>query len=54
MKGLFGWIGMSVGGAVGWWLGAYVGFMTAFFVSLLGTGIGLYAGRKLAQHLLGG
>jgi len=41
MKAWFGWIGASVGGAIGWWLGAYVGVMTAFFVSMLGTGIGL-------------
>ena len=40
----------TVGSAIGWWLGAKVGIMTAFMVSMLGTGLGIYYGRKAAQH----
>lgn len=33
---------------VGWWLGEQVGgFMTAFMVSIVGTGLGIYAGKRL-------
>ena len=46
-------LGATVGGAIGWWLGARVGIMTAFIVSMLGTGIGVYAGRRIAGSILG-
>jgi len=45
-------LGASVGGAIGWWLGARVGTMTAFVVSTVGTGVGVYAGRRIADSLL--
>ena len=45
-------LGATLGGAIGWWLGARVGTMTAFVVSVLGTGVGVYAGRRIAQSLL--
>lgn len=32
---------------LGWWIGYHVGLMTAFMLSMLGTGAGLYYGRKL-------
>jgi uncharacterized membrane protein YbhN (UPF0104 family) len=44
-------LGASVGGAIGWWLGARVGMMTAFVVSTFGTGVGVYAGRRFAALL---
>lgn len=47
---LLGFIGATIGGAIGWWAGASVGFMTAFFISMIGTGVGIYAGRRLADH----
>ena len=50
MGRLFGFIGMTIGGYVGWWAGAPVGVMTAFMLSMVGTGAGLYAGRRIAQH----
>jgi hypothetical protein len=46
-------LGATVGGAVGWWLGASVGTMTAFMLSTVGTGVGVYAGRRLADRLEG-
>lgn len=53
MSKLLTFLGATVGGAIGWWLGARVGIMTAFFVSMLGTGVGIYAGRWLAGVILG-
>ncbi|HZI21693.1 MAG TPA: hypothetical protein VFD76_04230 [Gemmatimonadales bacterium] len=44
-------VGASLGGAIGWWLGAHVGIMTAFVVSTVGTGVGVYAGRRIADSL---
>jgi hypothetical protein len=53
MVNLIGWIGATVGSAIGWWIGARIGIMTAFFVSLVGTAAGLYFGRRFAKHYLG-
>jgi len=52
MSKLLTLLGASVGGAIGWWLGAPVGTMTAFVISMVGTGVGIYAGRRIAQTLL--
>jgi hypothetical protein len=43
-------IGASVGGWIGWWAGAPVGTMTAFMLSMVGTGAGMYFGRKVADN----
>ncbi len=43
-------VGSMVGGYAGWWAGAFAGVMTAFFLSVVGTGLGVYAGRRMAQH----
>lgn len=53
METLVGMIGATVVGTAGWWLGAHVGIMTAFMLNVVGTGVGLYAGRKAARHYLG-
>jgi hypothetical protein len=50
MSKLLALIGSVVGGSAGWALGALVGTMTAFFVSTILSGIGLYAGRRLARE----
>lgn len=50
MTRLLGFVGATAGGYVGWALGAPVGIFTAFAVSMLGTGVGLYYGRKLGQR----
>jgi hypothetical protein len=44
---------MSLGGWIGWWLGAFVSIFTAFVVSMIGTGAGLYAARKISKRLIG-
>jgi hypothetical protein len=53
METLAGLVGATVVGAGGWWLGAHVGFMTGFMLNMVGSGVGLYAGRKAARHYLG-
>ncbi len=45
-------IGLNVGGAIGWWLGEYVGIGTAFIGSGIGSMVGVYAGWKAAQTWL--
>jgi len=48
MRKLLGIVGATLGSAIGWWLGARVGVMTAFVLSMVGTGVGLYAGYQIA------
>jgi hypothetical protein len=46
-------VGTTIFSGIGWWLGARHGIMTAFFVSMIGTGVGIYVGRRAAD-MLGG
>jgi hypothetical protein len=48
---LLGFVGATVGGYAGWAIGALAGPFTGFVVSMIGTGFGLYWGRRLAQNL---
>lgn len=50
MSKLCAFVGATVGGYAGWALGAPVGVFAAFVVSMIGTGLGLYAGRRFARH----
>lgn len=52
MAKLLWFIGATVGGWVGWWLGEqFGGVFTAFVVSMVGTGAGIYwARRYTADH----
>ena len=45
-------IGATVGGSIGWWMGERFGFMTAFILSMIGTGAGGYWVRKLVAEYL--
>jgi len=45
-------LGTTIGGALGWWLGARAGVMTAFVCSMVGTGVGLYAARRCTRDFL--
>jgi hypothetical protein len=51
MTNLLGFMGATLVGSIGWWIGDRVGLMTAFILSMIGTGVGMYAGRRLADHL---
>ena len=50
MEKLFIFLGATVASSVGWWVGAFVGTMTAFMVSTIFTGFGMYYGRRIARH----
>lgn len=52
MTRLLGFIGATAGSAIGWWLGAHVGDMTAVLVSAVGSGVGLWAGVRVATEYL--
>lgn len=51
MTKILGTLGSFVGGSIGWWMGAGFGTMTAFIVSIIGTGVGIYLGRQAALKL---
>lgn len=50
MTKLFGYAGSVVGSTLGWWVGALFGTMTAFLLSIVGTGVGIYVGRLIAAE----
>jgi hypothetical protein len=50
VKKLLGFIGMTIGGWAGWALGAPFGMMTAFIVSIIGTGAGAYVAIRVASN----
>ena len=52
MSKLLAWVGASVGSAVGWWAGDRFGLFSAFLLSMVGTGAGLYLGRWMADALI--
>jgi hypothetical protein len=47
-----GFLGGTVGGAIGWWLGEGAGYRTAFLLSMVGTGVGMHYAVKLARERL--
>lgn len=51
MGKLMAFVGATAGGYVGWALGALVGTFSAFVVSILGTAVGVYYGRRIARGL---
>lgn len=52
MKGLLGFVGMNVGGALGWYLGALHSITLAVVLSAVASGLGLYYVRKWAEDYL--
>jgi len=52
MSNLLAFVGASIGGWVGWAVGAPLGIMLAWTLSVVGTGVGVYAGRRAAAALL--
>jgi len=53
MNRLLIFIGITVGGTIGWWAGSHVGILTAFFLSGLGSMIGVYTGWKINRTYFG-
>ena len=50
MSKLFSFLGATILGYAGWFIGARIGVATAFIVSMVGTGVGMYYGRRIAQY----
>ena len=43
----------AVGSVIGWWLGAPLGELAAFALSIFGVAIGFYVANRLLAQLLG-
>jgi hypothetical protein len=52
MKGILNFIGMTIGGWLGWAAGARISVFTAYMVSMVGTGLGLYAAIRLTKRIM--
>lgn len=52
MKKILVVLGMSVGGWIGWELGAFVSTFMAFVISVIGTGLGLYLVNRFSTQYL--
>ena len=52
MNKIIALIGMSLGGWVGWVVGAWISLGVAFVLSLVGSAFGLYFSRRLASEYL--
>jgi len=35
---------------IGWWIGDFIGLGTAIILSIVGTAVGVYYGRKIARE----
>jgi hypothetical protein len=51
MVKMLAFAGATAGGWAGWALGALAGTFSAFVVSIVGTAIGVYYGRRIARGL---
>lgn len=52
MSKLIGFIGATIGSYAGWALGSRFGIMTSFVLSIVGAGLGIYVGRRVATEIL--
>ena len=52
MSKLLAWVAATILGGIGWWAGEMEGVFTAFVLTMVGTGVGLYLGHRLAERLL--
>ena len=53
MKKILVLLGSTIGSYVGWWAGSSAGLLTAFMLSMVGLGLGMYFGARTASRLLG-
>ena len=49
MSGVCAFVGATLGGWIGWELGWMGGLMTKYVLSVFGTAIGVYVGRRVAD-----
>ena len=50
MSKFYSFLGATIGSYAGWMIGARIGQASAFIVSMIGTGLGIYYGRRIAQY----
>ena len=50
MSKLLAFVGATAGGYLGWALGTPLGLFGSFVLSIIGTGAGVYAGRRVGRH----
>ena len=53
MRGIFATVGTFLVGSLAWAIGQRVGLGTAVVLSAIGSGVGLYWGRRLFDEWLG-
>jgi len=53
MRKILSIVGSVVGSSLLGWLGSPFGLMTSFMLGMVGTGLGMYGGFKLAERLEG-
>jgi hypothetical protein len=53
MRGIFAVLGASLAGGIGWWLGERWNLPAAVVLGAIGSGVGLYWGRRLFDEWLG-
>ena len=49
MDKLLGWIGLFAGSWLGWVIGDRFGLGAAIILSIVGSGVGLYLGRRISR-----
>jgi len=50
VKGLLAFVGMTIGGWIGWVIGARLSTFMAFTLSMVGTGAGLYFANRFVSR----
>jgi tetrahydromethanopterin S-methyltransferase subunit G len=52
MKWLLMAVGTTIGGGIGWWVGALFGLMMAYIFSIVGTAVSFYYCRRfITEHM---
>ena len=49
LKKMCVFIATTIGGSLGWAAGEHWGIMGSFMISMVGTGVGMYVGFKVAE-----
>ena len=52
MNKVFIFVGMTILGWVGWWIGNKIGFITGFALSCIGSMAGVYVGWRINRDYL--
>jgi len=53
MRGIFATLGTFLAGSLGWAIGQRIGLGTTVILGAIGSGVGLYWGRRLFDEWLG-